>query len=350
MSQQPEQKPLGTPISSLGKFAFIDKLTEGFTISQASTVTGPGDDAAVIDSGDGKGYILISTDMLMEGVNFDLTYFPLKHLGYKAVVVGISDIVAMNGTPRQITVSLALSARFTAEDAYALYDGVRAACEKYNIDLIGGDTTASLTGMAISVTSVGYVEKESVAYRSGAKPNDLICVTGDLGAAYMGLQLLEREKRVFKGNENPQPKFEGYEYLLRRQLQPDARVDIIEKLRDNGITPTSMIDISAGLSSELLHLCKRSSAGARIYLERIPISREASKLAEEMNIDPVVAALNGGDDYELLFTAPIECNEKLFAMGVDVIGHVAEQEAGVALVTPDGQAIPLRAQGWTAEK
>ena len=333
-----------TEIAEIGKFGLIERICSRVEPQNASTVKGCGDDTAVIDAGDR--YVLLSTELLLEGVHFDLTYYPLQHLGYKAVVAGISDILAMNGTPRQIELALGIPARFSVEMIDRLYDGIRAACDRYRTDLAGGDTTASVNGLAIGVTAAGDVAKDRIAYRSGAKPNDLICLTGDLGAAYMGLHLLEREKRACDGHPNPEPKFEGYEYILRRQLKPDARVDVVEKLAQSGIVPTSMIDISDGLSSELLHLCKASDKGARIYLNRLPIAKQTYAMADELHSDPVVAALNGGDDYELLFTVPLARRQEVFALGVDVIGHMTEAGTGAALVTPDGQEIALQAQGW----
>lgn len=337
-----------TEIADLGEFAFIEKLYGGFTSRNSSTVRGAGDDAAVIDAG--ENYMLISTDLLLEGVDFDLTYFPLEHLGYKSVVVGISDILAMNGTPRQITMSLGISARFSVEMIVQIYEGIKTACKEYGVDMVGGDTSASVNGLMISVTAIGEVRKDKIAYRDGARTNDLICVTGDLGAAYMGLHLLEREKRAMSGMPDPQPKFEGHEYILQRQLKPTARLDIIEALAKNKIVPTSMIDISDGLSSEILHLCKNSRKGARIYLNRIPIAKETYAMAEELHGDPVVAALNGGDDYELLFTVPLSQQNEIFGLGIDVIGHITENGSGAMLVTPDDQEIPIQAQGWTSHE
>lgn len=337
-----------TEISELGEFAFIERLCSPFVSGNASTVKGPGDDAAVIDTGDR--YTLVSTDLLLEGVDFDLTYFPLQHLGFKTVVVGISDILAMNGTPRQAMIGLGISGRFSVEMIEALYEGIRHACRTYGVDLVGGDTSPSVNGLTISVTAIGEVAKDKIAYRSGASRNDLICLTGDLGAAYMGLHLLEREKRALSGMPNPQPRFEGHEYILQRQMRPTARLDIIESLAHGGIVPTSMIDISDGLASELLHLCKQSKCGARIYMERLPIARETYAMAEELHADPVVAALNGGDDYELLFTVPLERRDDIFALGIDVIGHITEPETGINLVTPDGEEIAVKAQGWSGQK
>ncbi len=337
-----------TEISSLGQFGLIDRLTEDFkSTKHASTILGCGDDAAVIDSGNPEAYTLLTTDLLLEGIDFDLTYFPLKHLGYKAVVRGISDIVAMNGTARQITFSVGVSARFCVENLDELYEGIQRACKDYELDLVGGDTSASLTGLTISITAVGEVKKNRLVRRSGAKPNDLICLTGDLGSAYMGLQLLEREKRVFKGNDNPQPQFAGHEYILRRQLSPEARIDVIESLEKADIVPTSMIDISDGLASEVLQICKSSACGARIYLDKLPIARETNEMADELNADQVMAALNGGEDFELLFTVPLEKKEEISRVGgIDVIGYITAPEQGALLVTPDGSEIALKAQGF----
>ncbi len=336
-----------TEISTLGEFRLIDKLTADFTPTHSSTIQGPGDDSAIIDNGTDQ-YTLLSTDMLLEGVDFDLTYFPLKHLGYKAVVVSCSNIYAMNGTPTGITVAIGVSAKFAVEDLEELYSGIRAACDDYGIDLLGGDTRASMTGLAITISTVGCVDKDKITRRNGAHLHDLICITRDLGAAFMGLKLLEREKIALGGVQNGQPKFDGYEYLLRRQLKPSARRDVIEELAAQGIVPTSMIDISDGLASELLHICQASKCGARIYLERMPIARETYKLAEELHLDPVTAALNGGDDHELLFTVPLAMQEQIAQLGygVEIIGHITEADTGAALVTPDGSTIELKAQGF----
>ena len=334
-----------TEIAELGEFGLIERLTCQFPIRNASTVLGAGDDAAVIDAG--ERYLLLSSDMLLEGVNFDLVYFPLKHLGYKAVVVGINDIYAMNGTPEQLTVCIGVSAKFSVEDLEELYSGIRSACEDYRIDLVGGDTTASVNGLAISVSVTGSVDKDRIAYRSGARVNDIVCITGDLGAAYMGLHLLEREKRAFAGNDSPQPQFEGYEYLLRRQLKPTAASDTVASLRSAGIVPTSMIDLSDGLASDMLQICKNSGCGVRLYLERIPIARETHMMAEELHADPVVAALNGGDDNELLFTVPVTQQAKIANMGgIDIIGHITPASTGTRLVTPDGGELSLTAPGF----
>ena len=334
-----------TEISSLGECGLIDRITSGITPVNASTLKGVGDDSAVVRYPDTD--TLVSTDLLVEGVHFDLTYVPLKHLGYKAAVVNFSDIYAMNGTPRQITVGLAISSRFTVEHIEQLYAGIRLACEIYGVDLVGGDTTASRSGLVISITCIGDAKADKVVYRSGAKDTDLICVTGDLGAAYMGLQLLEREKRVSNGDKDFIPKFEGKEYLIERQLKPEARRDIIQKLAEAGIVPTSMMDISDGLSSELLHICKASDKGCRIYEERLPIDYQTAVMAEEINMNLATAALNGGEDYELLFTVPLHLHEQISKMdGVKVIGHITKPELGCALVTRDGNEMELKAQGF----
>lgn len=335
-------------ISSLGEFGLIERLTKDFPLKNESSKTGVGDDAAVLSFGDKEA--LVTTDLLLEGIHFDLRYVPLKHLGYKAAVVNFSDIYAMNGTPRQITVSLGVSSRFTVEHIEELYSGIRLACEVYGVDLVGGDTSASVTGLVISITCLGDAKKEDIVYRNGARPTDIICVSGDLGAAYMGLQLLERENRV-AANAQPgfQPDFSGREYILERQLKPEARRDIIESLRSHGIKPTSMMDVSDGLSSELLHICKSSGVGCRVYEDRIPIDYQTAVMAEEFNMNLVMAAMNGGEDYELLFTVPIEDNEKIGKIeGVKMIGYVTKPELGAALVSRDGAELPLRAQGWNA--
>ena len=335
-----------TEIASLGEFGLIDQLTKDIELKNDSSAYGIGDDAAVLDYPSEK-EVLVSTDLLMEGVHFDLTYVPLKHLGYKAAVVNFSDIYAMNGTPKQITVSLALSKRFSVEDIEELYSGIKLACQQYNVDIVGGDTTSSLTGLAISITCIGEADKGKVVYRNGAKDTDLICVSGDLGAAYMGLQLLEREKSVFKDEKDAQPDFSGKEYLLERQLKPEARKDIIEKLAAANIVPTSMIDISDGLSSELKHICKQSNTGCRVYEEHIPIDYQTAVMAEEFNMNLSTCALNGGEDYELLFTVPISEHGKISEMeGIRLIGHITKPELGCSLVSRDGQEFELKAQGW----
>ena len=335
-----------TEISSLGEFGLIERLTKELTTNNKETIKGAGDDAAVLQFSNDE-EVLVSTDLLMEGVHFDLTYFPLKHLGYKAVVANISDIYAMNGTPKQITVSIALSRKFCIEDVEELYSGIRLACEQYSVDIVGGDTSSSLTGLAISITAIGTAPKGTVVKRNGAKETDLICVTGNLGAAYMGLQLLEREKIATAGKDI-QPDFQGKEYILERQLKPEARREVIEKLREEGVKPTSMIDVSDGLSSELMHICHQSGAGCRIYEEHIPIDYQTAIMAEELNLNVITCALNGGEDFELLFTVPIADHEKVAAMkDVRVIGHIVSESMGLALITRDGVEMELKAQGWT---
>ena len=335
-----------TEIATIGEFGLIRRLTEGIELQNESSKYGIGDDAAVLSYPADK-QVLVTTDLLMEGVHFDLIYVPLKHLGYKSAVVNFSDIYAMNGTPKQITVSLAISKRFSIEDMEEFYAGLRLACKQYNVDIIGGDTSSSLTGMAISITCIGEAEKGEVVYRNGARETDLICVSGDLGAAYMGLQLLEREKVVLKGEAEVKPDFTGKEYLLERQLKPEARGDIIKKLREAGVTPTSMMDISDGLSSELLHICTQSKVGCRVYEEHMPIDYQTAVMAEEFNMNLTTCALNGGEDYELLFTVPIADHEKVAEMeGVKLIGHITKPDMGCALITRDGQEFELKAQGW----
>ena len=336
-----------TEIATLGEFGLIRHLTEGIELKNESSKYGVGDDAAVL-SYPADREVLMTTDLLLEGVHFDLTYVPLKHLGYKSAVVNFSDIYAMNGTPRQITVSLGLSKRFSVEDMEVLYAGIRLACEEYGVDIVGGDTTSSLTGLTISITCIGDVERGKAVYRNGAHETDLICVSGDLGAAYMGLQLLEREKLALKDADGDvQPDFAGREYLLERQLKPEARRDIIQKLREAGIQPTAMMDISDGLSSELLHICTQSKVGCRIYEEHIPLDYQTAVMAEELNMNVTTCALNGGEDYELLFTVPIADHEKVAEMdGVKLIGHITKLELGCALITRDGQEFELKAQGW----
>lgn len=350
-----------TDISKLGEFGLIHHLTDNIKINNESTVKGVGDDCAVLHYPDSE--VLVTTDMLMEGVHFDLTYIDLQHLGYKSAMVNISDIFAMNGTPRQLTVSIALSKRFKVEDMEEFYSGLRMACDKWGVDIVGGDTTSSYTGLAISITCIGEVRKEDIVYRNGAKDTDLICVTGDLGAAYMGLQLLEREKSVYyqqvdearKKNDKHaleelkgfQPDFAGKEYLLQRQLQTEARGDIIARFRELNIRPTAMMDISDGLSSELMHICKQSNCGCRIYEKNIPIDYQTAVMAEELNMNVTTCALNGGEDYELLFTVPIGDHEKIQQMdNVKLIGHITRPELGQMLVTRDNQEFELKAQGW----
>ena len=336
-------------ISQLGEFGLIDRLTKDLPVVNASTVRGVGDDCAVLRNRDTD--ILVTTDLLLEGVHFDLTYVPLKHLGYKSAVVNFSDVYAMNGTPRQITVSLGISSRFTVEHMEELYSGIRLACEIYGVDLVGGDTTSSRQGLVISITCIGEAESDKVVSRSGAKDTDFICVSGDLGAAYMGLQLLEREKVASAGQKDFVPNFSGKEYLVERQLKPEARKDIIRELAEAGIVPTAMMDISDGLSSELMHICKAGDVGCRVFEERIPIDYQTAVMAEELGMNVVTAALNGGEDYELLFTVPLHFHEKVKDLpGVKVIGHITKPSLGCAMVTRDGGEIALQAQGWNPLK
>ena len=362
-------------IAKLGEFGLIDRLTKDIKPQNTSTKYGVGDDCAVLHYPDTE--VLVTTDMLMEGVHFDLTYIDLRHLGYKSAMVNISDIFAMNGTPRQITVSLAVSKRFTVEDLEQFYEGLRMACDKWQVDIVGGDTTSSYTGLAISITCIGEARKEDIVYRNGARETDLVCVSGDLGAAYMGLQLLEREKAVYYGQlddlqkkmaaakaagdekqlstlksqfsiqKDFQPDFSGKEYLLQRQLKTEARGDIIARLRDAGIRPTAMMDISDGLSSELMHICKQSHVGCRIFEKQIPIDYQTAVMAEELNMNVTTCALNGGEDYELLFTVPIGDHEKSQQIeDVKLIGHITKESLGHVLVTRDDQEFELKAQGW----
>jgi len=336
-----------TEISTLGEFGLIERLTSSIKLKNESTIKGVGDDAAVLSYD--KKQVLVTTDLLLEGVHFDLTYTPLKHLGYKAAIVNFSDIYAMNGQPKQITVSLGISRRFSVEAIEELYSGIRLACDIYGVDIVGGDTSASLTGLCISITCIGEGEKDKVVLRSNAHETDLICVSGNLGAAYMGLQLLEQEKHVFKGEKDFQPDFTGKEYLLERQLKPEARRDIIQQLHDDDIVPTAMMDISDGLSSELLHISKESGVGCRIYEDRIPIDYQTAIMAEQVNMNLVTAALNGGEDYELLFTVPLTENEKVSAMkDVKVIGYITKKELGNYMEGRDGGEVSLRAQGWNS--
>lgn len=354
----------------MGEFGLIKHLTNNIDIKNSSTLKAVGDDCAVI-APEQELQTIVTTDLLMEGVHFDLTYMPLRHLGYKAVMVNLSDIYAMNGTPRQITVSLAISKRFLVEDMEELYSGIRLACERHNVDIVGGDTTSSMTGLAISITAIGVAAKEEIAYRSGAQETDLICVSGNLGAAYMGLQILEREKAVYnqqvieateqarKNGTNaeeaiaqiPQPDFAGKEYLLERQMKPEARKDIVEKLRQANVKITSMIDISDGLSSELMHICEQSRCGCRIYEERIPLDYQTAVAAEEFNMNVSTCALNGGEDYELLFTVPLTANDVVSAIeDVKVIGYITKESLGKALISRDGNEFELKAQGWNPLK
>lgn len=338
-----------TEISTLGEFGLIDHLTKDLKNVNPSTLKGVGDDAAVLNYGDKQ--TLVTTDLLLEGIHFNLNYVALKHLGYKAAVVNFSDIYAMNGTPKQITVSLGISKRFTVEHIEELFSGIRAACEIYGVDIVGGDTSASVTGLIISITCIGEAQKDKIVYRNGAKNTDLICVSGDLGAAYMGLQLLERESRVAKEVKGFTPDFSGKEYILERQLKPEARRDIIEFLDDEGIVPTSMMDISDGLSSELIHICKQSNVGCRIYEERIPIDYQTAVMAEEFNMNLTTVALNGGEDYELLFTVPLNMHDRVNNLdNIKVIGHITAPELGYALITRDDTELELKAQGWNPLK
>lgn len=336
-----------TEISTLGEFGLIRHLTDRIEIKNNSTIKGVGDDAAILSYKDKQ--VLVTTDLLLEGIHFDLTYVPLKHLGYKSAVVNFSDIYAMNGQPKQITVSLGISKRFSVEDVEDFYAGLKLACDVYGVDIVGGDTSSSLTGLCISITCIGEGEKGKIVLRSGAKETDLICVSGNLGAAYMGLQLLEREKRVFKGEKDFTPDFAGKEYLLERQLKPEARKDIVEMLRNAGIIPTAMMDISDGLSSELLHISKESNVGCRVYEDRIPIDYQTAAMAEQFNMNLVTAALNGGEDYELLFTVSLTDHEKVSEMkGIKVIGHITKPDLGNYLVGRDGGEVELKAQGWNS--
>lgn len=336
-----------TEIAALGEFGLIDYLTKNIELKNESSKKGVGDDAAVLSYGDNQ--TLVTTDLLLEGIHFDLMYVPMKHLGYKSAVVNFSDIYAMNGQPKQITVSLGISKRFSVEDIEAFYEGLYLACEVYGVDVVGGDTSASLTGLTISITCLGEGYKDKIVYRSGAKENDLVCVSGDLGAAYMGLQLLEREKAIYDGKETFQPDFTGKEYLLERQLKPEARKDIVELLAKEGIVPTSMMDVSDGLSSELKHICKQSGVGCRIFEERLPIDYQTAMMAEQFNMNVTTVALNGGEDYELLFTVPLHVHDKVSQIkGVRVIGHITKEDFGQLLETRDGGELELKAQGWNS--
>ena len=350
----------------MGEFGLIERLAKEISVKNATTVKGIGDDCAVLAPTEGM-QTVVTTDLLMEGIHFDLTYVPLRHLGYKAVMVNLSDVFAMNAEPRQVTVSLALSSKFKVEDVEELYAGMRLACEKWGVDIVGGDTTASLTGLAISITALGEARAEDIVMRSGAKPTDLICVSGNLGAAYMGLQLLEREKLIYDEQvaearksgskeqmellKDAQPDFSGKEYILERQLKPEARGDVVATLRKAGIRPTSMMDISDGLSSELMHICKQSQTGCRIYEERLPLDYQTAAMAEELNLNVSTCALNGGEDYELLFTVPLAQNDTVSALeDIRVIGYITEPDKGCALITRDGGEHTLKAQGWNPLK
>jgi thiamine-monophosphate kinase len=336
-----------TQLSELGEFGLIDKLTRDIKINKSSSLKGIGDDAAVLKPNEDE-HIVVTTDMLTEGVHFDLIYTPLKHLGYKAVVVNVSDIYAMNATPTQITVSLAVSNKFSAEAIEELYLGIKEACKFYEVDLIGGDTTSSMTGLCISVTAIGSAPADRLCYRNGAQENDIICVTGNLGAAYLGLQVLEREKKVFQEVGN-QPELKKYEYVVSRLLKPEARKEINGFLSNLQIKPTSMIDISDGLSSELIHICSQSDKGCKIFREKIPIAEETGKTAEEFGIEPLICALNGGDDYELLFTVPVSEYDKIKGVqGISIIGHITDKDTGMHIITPNGSTVEIKAQGWNS--
>jgi len=337
------------PIRKLGKYGLIDHLSIGLETVNQSTVKGIGNDSSVIDSGDK--YTLVSTDLLLEGIHFNLVYFPLKHLGYKSVIRGISDIYAMNGTPGQILIGLGISSRFSAGQVDEIYEGIKLACKKYGVDLAGGDITSSLTGLTISVTSIGYVEKEDLVKRDGARPNDLICVTGDFGASYMGLQLLERERKIFEQDKGIKPDLTGNDYVIGRQLKPEFPASVLAELKNAGIHPGSMIDVTDGLASDLMQICKSSGTGCRIFNKQIPIDYETSRLAEEFNIDSLIPALNGGDDFELLFTVPLEMYEKVKQItSIKVIGHITEKGSGNYLIGADGNEVEITAQGWWQEK
>lgn len=336
-----------TPLSSLGEFALIDRLAGFFPTPSPHTVLGPGDDCAMLAPPEGK-QLLLSTDILLEGVHFDLTYFPLAHLGYKAVAVNLSDVAAMNAQPAHITVSIGIPKRMGVEDVEEIYRGIEAACSHYSVDIVGGDTSASITGLCISVTVIGYSAPETIAKRSGAKPNQLLCVTGNLGAPYLGLRILEREAKVLRANPEASLALKEYSYIIGRTLMPKPRLDAIDMLAKAGIVPSSMIDISDGLSSEILHIAKASGVGCRLYAERIPIDQETMKAAEELNLNPITVALHGGEDFELLFTVPLELQERMDDLGVPIIGYITPAAQGCVMVTPQGQEIPLTAQGWNA--
>jgi thiamine-monophosphate kinase len=338
-----------TNIEQLGEFGLIDHLTKNIKLTQAGTVKGVGDDAAVLDFPGKK--VLVSTDILLEGIHFDLAYTPLKHLGYKAIQVNLSDIYAMNGTATQVTVSLGISSKFPLEAVEELYEGIYLACEKYNVDLVGGDTTSSKQGLIISVTAIGYADEKDITYRNTAQEGDLLCVSGDLGGAYIGLQLLEREKQIYLGNPNIQPDLEGKDYIVERQLKPEARKDIVELLKDIDVKPSAMIDISDGLASEILHICKQSDKGCNLYEDKIPLDPMTYETAREFNLDPTICALSGGEDYELLFTVKQADYDKIkLQMDITIIGHITEASAGCNLVTKAGVVHPLKAQGWNAFK
>jgi thiamine-monophosphate kinase len=342
-----ENKDTRTELGSLGEFGLIDMISKSVEIQNTESIKGIGDDAAVIENGEYQ--TVISTDMLIEGVHFDLTFHPLRHLGYKAVIVNLSDIYAMNAEPKQILVALALSNRFSVEAIDELYSGMLLACKKYGVDLIGGDTTTSTSGLVLSITSIGKAKKEDVVYRNGAQLHDLVCVSGDLGGAYLGLQILEREKKIFLENHGIQPDLSGNDYILERQLKPEAQKEIISKLAELKVKPTSMIDISDGLSSEILHICKQSECGCDIYEDKIPIDPQTYDRAREFGLDPTVCALNGGEDYELLFTIAQQDYEKLREhLDISIIGHITDKNSGVNLVDKSGNVVKMTAQGWDA--
>ncbi|NVO85208.1 thiamine-phosphate kinase [Hymenobacter terrestris] len=335
-----------TPLDEVGEFGLIGRIQQTVELTQPSTILGIGDDAAILAPAAGQ-ELVISTDLLTEGVHFDLTFCPLKHLGYKAVAVNVSDIAAMNAVPTQIVVAVSIPPRFTVEAVEELFEGVKLACEAYNVDLVGGDTTGSRAGLTISVTALGQAEAGKAVRRSGAGPNDLLCVTGDLGGAYLGLQVLEREKQVWQADPESQPELDKYPYVLQRQLRPEARMDVIHELRELGVVPTSMIDVSDGLASEVLHLCQASGTGARIFTENLPIANPTLEVANEFNLDPIMCMLNGGEDYELLFTVPLADHAKLKNHpDITIIGHMVEKSEGANLITKAGQPVPLRAQGF----
>lgn len=354
MFQKKENKPIEaksklTTLAELGEFGLIERLTRQLKHYHAATLQGVGDDAAVIDIG--ENVLLLSTDLLIEGIHFDLTYMPFRHLGYKAAVVNFSDIAAMNGVPTQMTVSIAVSSRFSAEALDEIYEGIRLACDKYKVDLVGGDTSSSVTGLMLSVTILGQVKKGDEVYRSGAREGDLLCVTGDLGSAYMGLLLLEREKKVYQANPAMQPELSGFDYQVGRQLKPEARTDIRNLMAGLGLKPTAMIDISDGLASEILHICKKSNVGCKLFEEKIPIDEQTREMALEFNIIPTVAALSGGEDYELLFTIRQDDYDKVKEVtGISIIGHMTNEKLGKNMITRDGQIVPLTAQGWDGMK
>ena len=335
-----------TPLSSLGEFGLIRHLQQGISLTQPSTVLGIGDDAAILAPPAGQ-EIVVTTDLLVEGVHFDLSFTPLKHLGFKAVAVNVSDVAAMLATPTQLVVGLSLPARFTVEAVAELYAGMRLACEAYGVDLVGGDTTGSRAGLTIAVTALGFAPAGQAVRRSGGRPTDILCVSGDLGAAYLGLQVLEREKQAFLADPDTQPELAAYDYVVQRQLRPEARLDIVHELRELGVQPTAMLDISDGLASEVLHLCAASHTGARVFSEYLPLANPTLEAAAEFNLDPIMAALNGGEDYELLFTIPVTDHAKIKNHpDITVIGHLTEASDGANLITKAGQAVPLRAQGW----